>query len=477
MFGCTVTNTIQIQLFVDPDPILSVINGNMCLNSVLTLSAMGGSSYTWTPATGLSNAFVSSPTATLSSAVIYTVKAENAIGCTGTSTISLSPLPLPAVTVSASASSVCVNDPVALTAGGATTYTWNNNATANPLGLYPTASANYTVTGTGPNGCTNTATVFVTVNPLPNVSISSGTSACQGETVTLTASGASTYSWSSGDAVAAIAVSPSITSAYTVTGTDANGCVDTADFTLTVFATPVLNVSGKREACRNERLTYSVTGGATYTWSTGDQTSSITYAFTTNTVITVSSAVGTCPPGVSTLTVAINALPTLTLSASSTVLNSGQSAQLDAASSETQYLWTPSTGLSCNTCSNPVAQPAASTVYTVEVTNKKGCKVTETVAITVDYSCGELFAPSAFSPNEDGNNDTWCVYGNCIESIHVEVFNRWGQKVFSSDDKNQCWDGKLNGVMQNPGVFIFQAQTTLTNGESKSLKGNVTLIR
>jgi gliding motility-associated-like protein len=127
-------------------------------------------------------------------------------------------------------------------------------------------------------------------------------------------------------------------------------------------------------------------------------------------------------------------------------------------------------------CLNPMANPSVTTTYTLE-SSKKACKTTSMVTVEVDNTCGELFAPTAFSPNEDNNNDTWCIYGNCIETIECEIFNRWGQKVFTITGVTQCWDGKLNGALQNAGVFVYQAKIGLKNGENKSIKGNFTLVR
>lgn len=477
LFGCVVTNTIGVQLFADPVPSLSVQAPDLCTGTTVSLSATGASGYTWSPATGLSNAFSANPTATLSGQITYTVTGENVLGCTGTSTLSLSPLPLPAVTVSASSSAICIHETATLSASGAASYTWNTGAANSVIQVSPATAESFVVTGTGANGCINTATASLGVNPLPQVSIQSNTYVCQGATAVLTASGASTYTWNTGESGLSLSVSPVANTSYTVTGADGNGCKNTATFSLVVYITPSLNISGRQEVCRNERFTLNVSGGTTYTWSTGEQTTTVSYALNANTVITVSSGLGDCPPAQASFPVTVHPVPGLTVSPTSTLINTGQQIQLVAASNETDFSWTPAAGLSCNNCPNPVAGPAASTVYTVEVTGRRGCHSTATVSIQVDDLCGELFAPSAFSPNNDGNNDTWCVYGNCITSIRCDIFNRWGQKVFTITDKDQCWDGTINGTSQNSGVFIFQAEATLINGENKTLKGNFTLIK
>lgn len=475
-FGCTVTNTISVSLLPDPTPTLTINSSNLCVGTTATLNAAGATGFTWSPAPGLSNAFISNPTLTISSPVIYTLTASNALGCTGTSTLSLVPLALPVVTVSNN-TAVCIGETTTLTAGGANTYSWSNGSLLNPIQVTPATSTLFVVTGTATNGCVNTATVSVTVNPLPLVGISSQSYVCQGATAVLTATGATTYTWNTGVTGAALSVTPSANSSYSVTGTDANGCKNTSEFNLVIYMTPVFTVTGKREACRNEKITLTASGASNYTWSTGDQTPSVTYGFISNTIITVSSGTADCAPGTFSLSITVNQSPSITVTATSAAIYAGQSTQLTAISTATDYSWKPSDGLSCTNCASPIAKPTVSTTYTVEVNNPKGCKGSATQFIQVDAGCGALFAPTAFSPNNDGSNDTWCIYGNCIETLTCEIFNRWGQKVFTMSSKDQCWDGNVNGVQQNSGAFIYQVQATLTNGETKSLKGNFTLIR
>jgi gliding motility-associated-like protein len=113
----------------------------------------------------------------------------------------------------------------------------------------------------------------------------------------------------------------------------------------------------------------------------------------------------------------------------------------------------------------------------VNITDNNGCVITNTVEVDVQLICGDVFLPSGFSPNGDGFNDTWCVYGNCVKTFNLQVFNRWGEKVFESGSKESCWDGVYNGVLQNDAVFIYQLSATLVNGEVVVKKGNVTLVR
>ncbi|GIV28033.1 MAG: hypothetical protein KatS3mg027_1847 [Bacteroidia bacterium] len=99
-------------------------------------------------------------------------------------------------------------------------------------------------------------------------------------------------------------------------------------------------------------------------------------------------------------------------------------------------------------------------------------------ALTVtDIICGDVFFPTIFSPNGDGLNDEQCVFGNCIESVYWAVYNRWGEKVFETEDKTACWDGTFRGNTLNTGVYIYKLTARLTNGEVIKQNGNLTIVK
>lgn len=85
--------------------------------------------------------------------------------------------------------------------------------------------------------------------------------------------------------------------------------------------------------------------------------------------------------------------------------------------------------------------------------------------------------PSAFSPNNDGQNDFFKVLGNGIEEVNLVIYNRWGQLVFSSTNKDIGWDGTYEGDDQEIGVYIWQLKGSLIDGKQINKRGNVTLVR
>ncbi len=164
-------------------------------------------------------------------------------------------------------------------------------------------------------------------------------------------------------------------------------------------------------------------------------------------------------------------------------VTAGSSASLSA-SGGNSYLWSPSIGLSCSNCSDPVATPSATTQYCVVVTDTNGC--TDSACVTVfvipePIVCEEkdLYLPNAFSPNYDNENDVFKAYiqAVCVKEFKLIIYNRWGEKVFETEDVTQGWDGKLKGIMSNPAVYAFFCKAVFTNGNEVLKEGNVSLIR
>ena len=173
----------------------------------------------------------------------YTVTYTASTGETASTSVTIKILPTIVITPNPSLS-VCDGSSATLTASGGVSYLWSTGATSAQITV--NSSATYSVTGTGSNGCQNTASAAFTVNPLPTISISaSSTSICAGDSVTLTASGAGaggSYSWNDGQTTAAITVTPGATVTYYVTGTDTNGCFNNASQQITVTATDTATV-------------------------------------------------------------------------------------------------------------------------------------------------------------------------------------------------------------------------------------------
>ena len=154
---------------------------------------------------------------------------------------------------------VCIGDPVTLVGSGASTYSWDNNVT-DAVAFIPTSSLTYRVIGTDLNGCTNTDSLQITVNDLPNVDAGNDTSICDGQSIALNASGAQFYNWDN-NITNATAFTPTSTITYNVNGIDNNGCINTDQVTITVNNIPLVSLSSFTPICNANSSTFPLTGG------------------------------------------------------------------------------------------------------------------------------------------------------------------------------------------------------------------------
>ncbi|XZF13264.1 PKD domain-containing protein [Chitinophagaceae bacterium MMS25-I14] len=402
--GCV--NTSQVTVTVTTNPTISVAGGTtICKGSSTVLTASGANTYVWSPATGLSSTTVANPTANPTTTTTYTVTGTASGGCSGSTTVTVTVNPLPVINAGID-TAVCSGGSVQLTATGAGTggtYSWtpatglSSTTVANPVAT-PTATTSYIVTGTtsGANGCSAKDTVVVTVKPLPTISAGTNTTICAGTSTTLQATGGVSYVWSPATGLSSTTAdnptaNPSATTTYTVTGTGANGCVNTSQVTVTVTTNPTISVAGGTTICKGSSTVLTASGANTYVWSPATGLSSTTVAnptanpTTTTTYTVTGTASGGCS-GSTTVTVTVNPLPVINAGIDTAVC-SGGSVQLTATGAGTggTYSWTPATGLSSTTIANPVATPTATTSYIVTGTTSgaNGCSAKDTVVVTV----------------------------------------------------------------------------------------------
>ena len=141
--------------------------------------------------------------------------------------------------------------------------------------------------------------------------------------------------------------------------------------------------------------------------------------------------------------------------------------------------WTPGYGLDCTDCVSTEASPTYSTLYSITIENEVGCLSSDTVTVRV-LPKYDVFIPNVFTPNNDGNNDAFGIFGNLkgVEFLQIQIFNRIGEKVFESNDHQFSWDGTYQGVLQTPQVFTYQLKLTWLNGFKDELrKGTLTLLK
>ncbi len=265
---------------------------------------------------------------------------------------------------------ICAGQTTTLIASGATTYTWNTGPTTASITVSPLATTIYTLSGLS-GLCAGTKTTQVTVNFVPTVTVTNLT-ICSGNSVTLTAGGASTYSWSTGALTNTILISPSSTTSYSVIGT-LSLCSNTAISTVSVVATPTISLASQT-ICAGQTATFTGVGATSYTWLPGSSTgTTFTIAPITTTVITIKGANGTCTAqATASLTIGSG----ITIAVNSPTICSGQTATLTA-SGATTYSWS-----SGSTSGTITINPTTTTIYTI--TGSSGiCLGATTATVTV----------------------------------------------------------------------------------------------
>jgi gliding motility-associated-like protein len=309
------------------------------------------------------------------------------------------------------------------------------------------------------------------------VQLGADTTLCSGQQLTLNAgSPNATHIWSTGATSQNITVIAAGT--YWVSVSDSCG-TRTDTVVVSLNAQPVADAGSNELICEGNGAQLTASGGTSYVWSPPTGLSSVNTAVTfasplVTTTYTVTVSNGNCTDS-DTVTVTVFPLPAVNAGADVSV-NYGTDVTLSATGNGS-FLWSPGTGLSCVNCASPLASPLTTTQYVVTVTSADGCIASDTVVVTVELNCGEVFVPNVFSPNNDGQNDVLFVYGNCVTEMVFEIYDRWGNRLFYETDPAKGWDGMWKGENMNNGIYAWQLSTTLVNGQTVKKSGDVQILR
>ncbi|MDO9001806.1 MAG: LamG-like jellyroll fold domain-containing protein, partial [Bacteroidota bacterium] len=340
---CSGTATFNLQsgigpLTLTPNP----LSAQICSSSgPVTLSVTGAANYTWSPASSLIPSTGSIVVANPSITTTYTINGTTGV-CSGSALVTVSVNATPTIIISGSAP-ICAGASATLSASGASTYTWNpGNLVGSTVIVTPATTTNYTVIGSN-GSCTASAVTLVTVISNPTITaLGSPASICQGASSSLLAAGAVSYTWQPGNLNGAlITVTPAISTIYTVSGTNASGCVASNTLLITVNPNPTITINpASPTVCIGSSTTLTANGAINYTWTPGgNTTATIAISPTIATTYTVNGDNGFCS---STATVLVNVSPspTITPSTSNTLICNGSSATLSVVGAST-YTWNP----------------------------------------------------------------------------------------------------------------------------------------
>lgn len=398
----------------------------------------------------------------------------------------------PGITVAKNDPNCAPNGSITITAqGGTTPYqysinggtTWQSSNTFTGLG-----GGTYNVVVKDANNCLSSQlpTVLAVSNLLTQTVAKTDANCTTAGSITITATGGGTppyeYSidggttWQSSNTFTGL-----VGGNYTVvTRNPVTTCTVTTNETITFTNTLTLSSINGTSMCLGNSFTPTVTTNATsFSWSpvsgvsnTGAAAPIFTPSATTT--YTLQATLGTCTASQS-MTVTI--FPGATANAGvDTLIIAGDSYTMQASGSAGSYLWTPSAGLSSATVLNPVASPIATTTYSLRVTTSQGCIANDDMTLTVVPYC--IKPMNGFTPNGDGINDLWLITnGNCLSSAKVQVFNRYGAKVFEDKDYKNNWNGTYNGKPLPDGTYYYVISFQLINSRVETKTGNVTILR
>jgi gliding motility-associated-like protein len=472
-------------------------SGNICSGGSTLMTATGATNYIWRNSTGLTDTIYDTATAYPTITTTYTVFGTTTGTCKDSATVLITVNSTPTVIANASGTAICAGQSTILTANGASSYTWTPSTglkvtTGSPITANPGTSTTYIVTGTSAAGCPDTASVSVTVNPTPTISlkVSGNDTICKGKSVTITASGGTTYAWSPGGGTgSSINVSPATSpTTYTVVAYSANGaCTDTNKQAIYLFPPLTVNMKALDSVCSGKPVTIDaqVAGGDplpgyTYSWTPSLGTGAGPYIVNPTTSTTYScTATDGCGNSTSSETVVgIDPTPKAIFTATPNPVYAGEYvAFVDNSTLADSWYWTFGTNGATSTASFPYYQydVAGNYIVTLWVTSKDGCR--DSTSDTV-HVLEIIYVPNVFTPNGDGQNDVFHVTATSIKTYSIEIFNRWGQKVFSADSPNVDWDGKsMAGVEESDGIYFYLIKATDYVNKDYNLKGYVQLIR
>lgn len=422
--GCTDTSAV-FALTVNALPIVNAGNNQtVCGGTSVTLTANGATTYSWN--NGVTGAQLIVNTGTNASTSTYTVAGTDAAtGCSNTAQVSVVVLGLPTVDAGTNLT-VCASDTIALSASGASTYSWNNNV-VNGVDFVQTANTvTYTVVGIDANNCSNSDSLIVVVNPLPTVSAGSTIEVCADAipvNLVATSTDASiSFVWNTGAQTPNTQVSTA--GIYTVTASNTFGCTKNASVEVIINAMPIVTVQGASQVCSNDlplTLTaQATTAGTNYLWNNQQTTASIQVSSAGSYSLTFTDA-NNCI-GKDTLVVTVYNSPSINAGLDLTVCDYDFPITVNATGNGSSILW--NTG-----ATTPFITVTQAGTYTVTTTASNGCQATDAMQVFSD-DCASLTEESiAFSVYPNPTSEMVTITSTLNTEATILVYNLEGKIV------------------------------------------------
>lgn len=484
--GCFTPDTAQFIVHIgDFGADVEAVTDPICPGDSYQLEASGGATYEWSPAQYLDDPSIYNPTATLYQTTDFMVIVSDSCG------IDTVYVTVPVIIENTSVSNdtvICVGNSANLVATGGGTYIWSPATTldnpniADPVST-PDSTTTYTVDITSPYGCSYQESVTVTVNYDPPVPVIPDTiGLCEGSSELITVSGADSYIWSPN-----VNINPATGSTVSVSPLNSmyyycdfiNACGSVLDSVFVEVLHAEIQAFGDTIICPGESAELYAEGAVSYSWyppgSLNNPTLSNVIASPAGS--TTYHVYGTDENGCideDTVWVGIFPVPSIQVTPDIDAIQ-GEFIQLTAiTSSNGTVTWSPEEYLSCVVCPNPMANPDTDFNYTATFIDENGCTAITGVHIHYDPV---LYVPNTFTPDGDEFNNLFEAILNNSLGFKMEIFNRWGELIFETNNIDVGWDGTYNGVMCQDGTYTWKATVMDLNEINHIYVGHVNLLR
>lgn len=491
--GCTHTRVRNITVY-DLPAVEAGVDQQLCPYTPMTLIGSGAVSYTWNNGAVNGTPFI--PTIDGK----YIVTGTDANGCVNKDSLMVTFLPAPAVSAGPDVT-VCENTSVTFTGtGAATTYNWSHGITDGQA--YVPAVGNYEIIlhGYDASNCFGLDTVILTVNPLPIVNAGPDQIICEGSSTVLAGAGADTYAWDNGitDNVSFL---PTSSLTYTVIGTSAEGCNNTDQVMVSIEAPIVLQIATTSEpACEPHTATLlnnsTGTPSVSTQWNFGDGNtlSSLSDSVTNlyenqgcyDVSITSTTALGCVWTQSYPSFICVYPNPVANFTPNPGVISviAPEASLVNISSGAVQYIWNFGDGTEISNDFSPthtfVVEPEQNFQVTLVAISEHGCvdSITKTVLMEKGVI---LYVPNSFTPDGNQFNPVFLpvvTSGVDKNAYKLEIFNRWGELVFSTTNTLEGWDGTYKGVACQEGQYAWKiTYKTSSSDEKKEHVGHVNLLR
>lgn len=442
----------------------------ICAGESVVLVAGEGSSYIWSPALGLSNPFIPNPIATPVSTTLYQVTITDDCGESFFDEVLIEVLPDNFNLELGPDQEICEDIPITLDASqNNASYLWNTGETSPTISVQ--TSGSYSVTVTEQNSpCIAVDDIFIDFPPIPQISLPNDSFICENTNFDITPISLSgNITWSAGSTDTILSVS----SPGTYFAEASNACgIDIDSITLTSSPLPIVLLPSDIDACTGESVSLTPLDFlGDLLWSTGSVVEEIVVTSTSTISLSANNECGTVSDSVN---VTFSDSPFVLLERPY-LFCEGQSLAIQALDWNGTLQW-----------ENDIIADSfiISQAGTYQVSAFNACGEVVEILEVIAEDCQQFYIPNAFSPNDDGFNDTFYFQddGNILEIQTLFIFDRWGGLVFQRDnfpanDPSQGWNGKKNGTPSSIGVYTFFTQVRTRDGLLREFKGDIHLMR